>query len=147
MKKKNLIVLAIAIALVVTTAIAVGAGYEPGSAEDPIVTKSYVDEKIAEALAGAGGTGGGGASFTPVNIGPGKKMIGGEGTEIILRSGKAKAVATGSDGLSDVTIGSDIKSGNSVSQNHLLLIPRDDGRGIEASSDIWVLVKGTYTIK
>lgn len=147
MNKKNLIVLAIALALTVTTAVVVGATYEPGSAEDPLVTKSYVDEKIAEALAGGSGSGGGGGVFTPVKIDKSKKLLGGEGTELILRSGKAKAVASGTDGLSDVTLGQDISAGKDVSQNHLLLIPRDDGRGIEASTDIWVMVKGSYTIK
>lgn len=146
MKKKNLIVLAVALALVFTTAVVIGSGYEPGSAEDPIVTKSYVDDKIAGLLASLGGEEGGG-SFTPVNIGPGKKMIGGEGTEIILRSGRARAVAKGTDGLSDVTIGSDIAGGKDVSKNHLLLIPRADGRGIEAVTDIWVMVKGVYTVE
>ena len=147
MNKKNLIVLVLALVLVVSTAVVVGSGYEPGSSEDPIVSKSYVDSKIAEALAGLDGGGAGGGTFTPINIGPGKKMIGGEGTELILRSGRAKAVATGSDGLSDVTVASDVKAGNNIVQNHLLLIPRDDGRGIEAITDIWVMVKGPYTVK
>ncbi len=151
MNKKNLIVMAIALAMVITTAIVVGAGYDPGSAEDPIVTKSYVDSKIAEALEGISGSGGqggseGGLAFTPIKVDKSKQLIGGEGTELILRSGKAKAVAAGKDGLSDVTIGQDITAGKDISQNHLLLVPRDDGRGIEAVTDIWVMVKGPYTV-
>lgn len=151
MNKKNMLVLVIALALVVTTAVAVGAGYEPGSAEDPIVTKSYVDSKIAEVLdkiseSGSGTGTGSGEAFTPVKIDSGKKLIGGEGTELILRSGKAKAVAQ-QDGLSDVTVGQDIGAGKEISKNHLLLVPRDDGRGIEAATEIWVLVKGAYTVK
>ena len=146
MNKANVAVLIVALALIVTTVAVGAAGYEPGSAEDPVVTKSYVDSQIAAALKGVG-TGGSSATFKPVFVEAGKKLIGGEGTELILRSGSALAVASGQDGLSDATEGKDLKGGFAVTRNHLLLIPRADGRGISAAEDIWVMVKGTYTIE
>ncbi|MGI6734558.1 MAG: hypothetical protein ACOX4J_10425 [Anaerovoracaceae bacterium] len=143
MNKANVTVMIVALALIVTTVAVGAAGYEPGSAEDPVVTKSYVDAQIASLK----GTGGSSAVFQPVFVEAGKKLIGGEGTEIILRSGSALAVASGQDGLSDVTEGKDLKGGFAVTRNHLLLIPRADGRGISAAEDIWVMVKGTYSIE
>jgi hypothetical protein len=144
MNKANVTVMIVALALIVTTVAVGAAGYEPGSPEDPVVTKSYVDAQIA-ALKGGGG--GSSAAFQPVFVEAGKNLIGGEGTELILRSGGALAIAKGQDGLSDVTEGKDLQGGFAVTRNHLLLIPRDDGRGINAATDIWVMVKGTYSIE
>ncbi len=144
MNKANFTILVAVLALIVTTAAVGAAGYEPGSPEDPVVTKSYVDAQIA-ALKGSGG--GSGPVFEPVFVEAGKNLIGGAGTELILRSGGALAVAKGQDGLSDVTEGKDLLGTFAVTKNHLLLIPRDDGRGISAATDIWVMVKGAYTIE
>lgn len=143
MNKTNFVVLIVALALIITTAVVGAADYEPGSPEDPVVTKSYVDAQIA-AIKGAEGSA---TVFVPVFVEAGKTLIGGAGTELILRSGGALAVAKGEDGLSDVTEGKDLKATFAVTRNHLLLIPRDDGRGISAATDIWVMVKGTYTIR
>ncbi|GAB1477169.1 hypothetical protein MASR2M70_20050 [Bacillota bacterium] len=144
MNKTNFAVLIIALALVITTAVAGAADFEPGSSGDPVVTKSYVDAKIA-ALKGSDGSAA--SVFTPVFVEAGKTLLGGAGTELILRSGGALAVAEGEDGLSDVTEGKDLKATFALTRNHLLLVPRDDGRGIIAATDIWVMVKGTYTIR
>ncbi|HHX14033.1 MAG TPA: hypothetical protein GX726_03645 [Clostridiales bacterium] len=121
---------------------------EPGTAEDPLVTKSYVDAKIA-ALQNSGGTAepAAGAVFTPVSVAAGKSLIGAGGTELILRSGKATAIDNGKDGVSDLTAGVDLRSGKAIGANHLLLVPRADGRGLRAGTDLWVMVKGPYTIQ
>ncbi|AUG58705.1 hypothetical protein [Acetivibrio saccincola] len=88
--------------------------------------------------------------FIPLELEEGQTLIVGESGEIILRGGKAKAIAGEAGGLSDVTAGSgvDITTGQDVPLNHLLLISRDDGRGLKVvSSKAWVLVKGPYTIE
>jgi len=41
----------------------------------------------------------------------------------------------------------DLMTGSQVVTNHLLLVPRNDGRGITAVTDIWVMVRGTYTVQ
>ena len=143
-KKTNLTLLIVVLALIATTAAVGAAGYEPGSSDDPVVTKSYVDAQIAALKKGDGGTA---TVFEPVFVEAGKTLVGGGGTELILRSGGALAVAKGADGLSDVTEGKDLAGGFAVTRNHLLLVPRDDGRGISAATDIWVMVKGTYSIE
>lgn len=144
MNKANVTVLIVAMALIVTTVAVGAAGYEPGSPEDPVVTKSYVDAQIAALQSGGEVSA---AVFEPVFVETGKSLMGGAGTELILRSGGALAIAKGQDGLSDVTEGKDLPGTLAVTRNHLLLVPRDDGRGIYAATDIWVMVKGTYTIE
>lgn len=88
--------------------------------------------------------------FIPVELKQNQILNCGESTEIILRSGKATAIGGAGGGLSDITsgTGADINTGNDVPLNHLLMISRDDGRGIKATSKTaWVLVKGPYSIK
>lgn len=143
MNKRKLYTILLLLAVLIAATAAVGADtYEPGSENDPVVTKSYVDAQIA-ALSNDGG----GSVFQPVSLDAGDKLIGGEGTELILRSGEAKAITNGANGVSDLTSGKDLTQGATISQNHLLLIPRADGRGISAVTGAWVLIKGSYTIQ
>lgn len=131
-----------------------------GSAADPLVTKSYVDAKFAEMTKlvssviepgkvedtnkntpNEEGT----VSMGYQPIGPieaGQVIFGGEGTEIILRGGKAKAVCPGENGLSDLTAGSDIANDVDIPLNHLLVIPRRDGRGIRIEETAYIMVRG-----
>lgn len=67
--------------------------------------------------------------------------------EIILRSGSAVAYLSGnSSGISDLTSGIDLKEGESLEANHLLLVPRGgDGRGFKVtSSEAYIMVRGGY---
>lgn len=116
---------------------------EAGSASDPVVTKSYVDELFSSI------SGNESASFVfeVVEVPAGSKLIGGAGTEMILRGGKATAIDNGRDGISDLTAGIDLKTGASISMNHLLLVPKEDGRGMQCSLKSWVMVRGEYTIQ
>lgn len=84
--------------------------------------------------------------FTPVQLKSGQKIIGEEGTEVILRTGKAKAYSKVEDGLVNITTGVDLKNGQEVKFNHLVIIPREDGRGLLASADCWLMVKGEFQI-
>ncbi|WP_129598409.1 hypothetical protein [Anaerophilus nitritogenes] len=164
MKNKKLISLALttfmAVGLFSYVAMAIG---EPGSQEDPVVTKSYVetrnqqlkayiDEKIGQILSMKNDTNtgivSGSSTFEVIEVQKGQKVIAGESTEMVLRSGQAKAITTSSGGIADLTIGKDIKDGESISLHHLLLFPRNDGRGIEILWDkTFILVKGTYEIR
>jgi hypothetical protein len=171
MKNKKLIALlaAAALILVVGCFSAVSADNTPGSASDPVVTKSYVDKFVSElrsslsaleskvdASGSSGSSGGSGdtvpdtasASFKVVQVGGGSKLLGAEGTEVILRSGSATAVDNATnDGIADLTDGSNLNGGTAITKNHLMLIPREDGRGIACSTDCYVMVKGGYTIE
>ncbi len=69
--------------------------------------------------------------------------------EIILRTGEAKAYLSGNEsGIADLTAGIDIKEGELLSHNHLLLVPRGgDGRGfIVTSAEVYIMVRGGYNL-
>ena len=143
----------------------------PGTAADPVVSKSYMDAQIdilktqisslQEQIDNLEESGGGGTPSTPdtpatpaeapkfevVKVEAGKSVIGSASTEIILRSGKATAIAGKSGGVSDVTEGADLAQDADVTKNHLLIIPVDDGRGIACTSVCYVMIKGDYTLK
>jgi hypothetical protein len=129
------VILTCAAAVAATVAVRAADG-APGSESDPVVTKSYVDKQLSEA----------GGIFMPLDVPAGKRLIGGAGTEIILRSGEASAIGNESNGVSDLTDGADLQTGSIVQRDHLLLVPRDDGRGVSATTDVWLMVRGPYTI-
>ncbi|SHF77755.1 hypothetical protein SAMN02746089_02535 [Caldanaerobius fijiensis DSM 17918] len=113
---------------------------DPGSQQDPLVTKSYVDAKISQIQNSLQG-------WEIIYLKNSQSLILDAGTQIIVRGGKA-SIISGPDGLSDVTKGEDLKNGAIVPFNHLLITPRSDGRGIKAISDtVIVMVKGSYTVK
>ncbi len=127
----------------------------PGSVDDPLVTKAYVDaviEKRVKQEIEKIGSGGGGASVAleVVTVPWGSKLIAGDGSELIVRSGKAIAYSSDANGLSDLTDGSDVPPGKPVGNNHLILNPRGE-RGVEAdpkqAKGLIVLVRGKYTLK
>ena len=69
------------------------------------------------------------------------------GTEIIVRSGKSVIVTseTSSGGISDITAGVDLPNGETITNNHLLIVPKADGRGIKGIVTGAVMIKGNYT--
>lgn len=143
----------------------------PGSVDDPVVTKSYVDEQIKQALNGKGTTGGsssnsGGSNSNSgnsnsgtnaeadaieiVQLAVGKVLVAEGGAEAVVRTGDAVAYSTTNVGISDLTAGVDITNGKKVPTNHLIWFPRD-GRGIQAAPNakngLIIMVKGNYTIE
>lgn len=136
MKGKQIITLA------VVGATLVGAGFwaghaaastgDPGSAADPLVSKSYVDQA---------------QSFKVLTLQAGTTIYGESGTELILRGGAATAIASPQGGLQDSTAGIDVGQGQPVGLFHLLVVPRTDNRGLRIQTLSWVMVKGNYTLK
>lgn len=135
----------------------------PGTANDPIVTKSYVDEAVKTLLREELSTQSvnedqikkliedskkGSARLTVVELMPGQKLYGGEGAEFIVRGpGKAIAFSGDASGIPDLTGAKDLTAGTVVPHNHLLLFPRE-GRGIQpdpAETDKnFIIVRGPY---
>lgn len=169
---RKLKIMLIAGILAVTTLYA--ADNEPGTANDPLVTKSYVDKKIAE----AGGTSSGAnssnlavqlkaqeqlinvltsqinelkqqssGSFVIVAVPQGKTLFGKQGTEMIIRSGEATVMSAGAGGIQDITEGTDVNGGSQAPKYHLLLVPREDGRGLIANKALTVMVRGGYSLQ
>lgn len=105
----------------------------------------YIDNRIASISTDGGSSGGG---FVIVEVAAGKKIIGKESTEMIVRSGSAKVLANKSgEGISDVTSGKDIKGDVTVELNHLLIVPRSDSRGLSVVKKSFIMVKGGYTLQ
>ncbi len=150
--------------------------FAPGSQQDPLVTQSYVEQRSEQlkfyfeqkydefnsliqqandritAMENGGGTQPGSpaataAVFQVVNVPSGKSLIGHAGTELVLRGGRATAIQSELGGLADLTGARDIGQGQIIPDNHLLLIPRTDGRGVKAETDCIFLVKGRYDIQ
>ncbi len=78
----------------------------------------------------------------------GSKLMAKTPCEIILRTGSAIAVSIISNGLNDITEGTEILNASEIPLYHALLVPRgNDGRGIQITSpDAYVMVRGEYEI-
>ena len=138
--KKKIIALSVGVILLITTvSVAVGT-------DDPLITESYLKNvflnEVKEYIDSKGTS-----SFSVLTVKKGQKFLGGSGCEFILRQGTAAVISSELGGLSDVTAGYDIVTGVDVPPNHLLIIPREDGRGFTALTDVVIMVKGSYTIK
>lgn len=132
------------------------AGLIPGSEQDPLVTASWVEARLtsfaqgqtlplqpAEPLRIVEPA----QVYTVVVVEAGKKMLTGEGTEFILRSGRARAlVPIKETGLVNLTTGKNLNDGELIQRDHLLLSPRDDGRGIITETQAIFLVRSKYRI-
>lgn len=91
---------------------------------------------------------GGASRFEVVEMNKNQILVAGEGAEIIPRSGKFSAVYGANGGLSDITSAKDLKNGDAVVNNHMLIASRGDGRGVKALADkSFLIIKGTYTLK
>ena len=136
---------------------------EPGSASDPLVTLSYlnetflgqimtqVDQKIAarnsQLLQHSGGTGSASsAEFTVVTLSKGQPLTGDIGCEVMLRIGSASCVSPSNPGLIDETTAAALNNGGALAVNHLYMMTIE-GRGVKAgAATTKLLVRGTYTI-
>ena len=114
-----------------------------GTRVDPVVTKSYVDMKIKEQL---GKVEGQKSTFEIVDVPAGKAIYGKQGSEMIIRSGEGRIIASLAGGVQDVTDGVDLAADVLAPKNNLLIIPREDGRGIFANKTMTIMVRGGYTI-
>ena len=137
-----------------------------GTESDPLVTKSYVDQKISAITGGTSNTTlaaqlreqeqliiemrqeienlrqGGSNTFEIVVVPEGKTIYGKQSTEMIVRAGEGNIVASPVGGVQDITEGKDLMGGAVAPRNNLLLIPREDGRGIVATKQLTVMVRG-----
>lgn len=102
---------------------------EPGTEADPLTSQSYVDRL---------------ARWEVVVLQPGAVLAAAQGTELVLRSGRAAVVGSPAGGLADVTDGKDLADRETAKANHLLIAPKGDGRGLRAVTQVILLVRGEY---
>ena len=152
------ILIPVALITAVIAATAVFAIASPGGEDDPLITlsyindkvipqlKEYIDEKLSSQPQGGTTVNQTSAGFTLVNVKANCKIIGAEGTEFVLRMGSGTIVATANGGVADLTGGVDLADGSDIPSNHNLLSPKNDSRGLHMATDGIVLIKGTYTV-
>lgn len=151
---RTVLLLALSALLMTTCSLAA----EAGSAEDPLVTLSYlndtffsqimqrVDEKIAQRTGVSGGGSSSSASFAVVTLSDGQTLTGDIGCEVMLRVGSAVCVSPSDPGLIDETAGTTLANGAALVQNHLYMMTIE-GRGVRASAGtVKVLARGSYTV-
>ncbi|MCG8400431.1 MAG: hypothetical protein MJA84_02420 [Firmicutes bacterium] len=114
----------------------------PGTVDDPLVTKSFVENYMQKVLAEFKPAGGGSLAWSVAELKPGDNFIGKSGTEFILRAGSAIIVDPSGGGVPDLTAGTNVPAGGPVAKNHLFSLPRDDGRGIQAQTDCVIMYRG-----
>lgn len=100
---------------------------EPGSSSDPLITKSYLENRYGWQIT---------TLLKGENIGLDL------GSEAVLRSGKAIVLGTKGGGLADLTLGQDLPDQTFVIANHYLVCPSSDGRGIKALTTSVFLTRG-----
>jgi len=88
------------------------------------------------------------AKMEAIELTTGESLFAEGAVHIMLRAGTALCIAPDpTQGLSDYTEGKEIYNGESLTKNHMCLIPRGDGRGIIATSEsVWIMVEGEYKI-
>jgi len=140
-----LLVLAVAGAACAGLAIAADTG-EPGSHLDPLVTKSFVEQYVTDSVKKALDTAENpGTRWRVKSIAQGQDVIISEGTEFIIRSGKAVIIDPVGSGIPDLTLGASAAGGQPAACNHLFLVPRSDGRGIHAQSAVTLMYLGSLS--
>jgi hypothetical protein len=147
--------------LVVCAAIVFGASilvFASDNINDPAITMSFFENNLIPRIAAMIEARLAGAdiddpnvsfnqNFEVVSVEAGQRLIGEAGTEFILRAGAANIIASELGGISDVTDGVDLENTVPVPQNHLLIVPRSDGRGLNVTSFSYIMVRGQYSIR
>lgn len=113
---------------------------------DELLTDAFVNdvaEKVSEKVGAQSSSSP--STFALVKLKSGQTITAKVGCEALLRLGTASCVSSGTPGLIDMTTGADLAGGKPLEKNHLYLCTVD-GRGIKATSDATLLVRGPYTI-
>lgn len=161
--KKSIIVF---ILILATLTLGVSADTEYSSADDPLVSKSYVNdvlgpqimaqvlEKIEKEyvkLSDISNVSAG--EYKVLTLSKNQTLMASGVCEIVILSGNATALITSSanvsngEGLIDLTVGSVITNGSLIKTNSYVIIPKSDGRGFVVTSDSAViLARGSYVV-
>ncbi|RCK81345.1 MAG: hypothetical protein OZSIB_2214 [Candidatus Ozemobacter sibiricus] len=108
------------------------AAQAPGTAGDPLVTKSYLEQMFR---------------FHTMVIPAGETLAVGVGDLLVLRSGRLKLRAPRGKGLVDLTTGEEIPPDAFIPANHLILVPDSAAYVLEAQSLTLLLGQGIGAAK
>ena len=137
MKKRKVLVFALALILVFGAGVGIG-GYaatnQPGSAGDPVITKSYLDSKISEFNKAT--------TYKEITLNSGKSLNLGKGATFLITAGSGKATGN----LVDLSKGAALAKGKAVTKYHNYVV-KVASTGLKATADCTVYVCGEYEIK
>ena len=144
MKEKTLKIIIAVLAVLLVAGVTAYAATNYGSKDDPLITKSYLDEVVipqmaeefqkkldaaaAEIVRSAPG------EFTKVDLKSGQTLYCSTGSELLPVFGTLSAVGT----MADTTAGGAVSTGSALVEN---------GGGASASSTAAVLICGSYRIE
>ena len=109
-----------------------GAGAEPGSSGDPLITQSYLEEQLKDISSGG---------FHKIKVPKGRTLSCSSGTQIILYSGSATVSSEG--GLLNLTQGGLFSAGDTIAKYQSYLVP-EKGRGVTCGSESILFIQGEY---
>ena len=151
MKEKGLKTVIAVLALLLVAGVGAYAATNYGTRDDPLITKSYLDEVVkpqmetelqtqldAAAAAIRSSTPG---EFAKVELRAGQSLRCAAGCQLLPVSGSVKALGA----LADTTAGEALAAGAALSLNHLFMATED--AGVSASGAATVLVSGSYTLE
>ena len=128
------VILALAGAFFLGTKVGASNG-APGSVSDPLITKSYLEERLAGGSEGSSFS----AGYKKVSVKKGATLSCNYGAVIVLYKGSAKVSDAGS--LINVTAGTVFNKGDTIAKYESYLIP-ESGCGVKAESDSIIFLLG-----
>ena len=168
--KSNVFVIFVLILIATAFFYAPTTASQPGDVNDPLVTRSYVENRIAQlqieiaalrsALSGVDPnaiqhipqttpspavTASERDIFQVLHMQQGQIISFEASAEFILRGGSGTAI-TGVNGIINITSGIDVLNGENISLHHMMMVPVADGRGVLFNTESWIMVRGGYTI-
>lgn len=157
MSRKKLLITILCIALgVAALSAAVYAAVSYGSSDDPLITKSYLDEVLQPQLeaqfqaeldaALEDVENGSSGDFKVLTLTTGQTVTCGVGCEVMLRIGSATAVGSDYPVLVDTTSGESVAGGTAMKANHLYMVTIVNNGFKATSGTTKVLIKGDYTV-
>ena len=157
MSRRKIITIALCVlAAVAALSAAVYAAVSYGSQDDPLISKSYLDEVLAPQLeadfqaeldaAIADIEKQESGDFVVISLTKGQSVSCGVGCEVMLRIGSAVAQGADYPVLVDSTNGDSVPSGSDLKSTHLYLVTIA-GNGFKATAGTTkLLIRGNYTI-
>lgn len=150
MNKTHKRIIAAVLAVLLVAGVSAYAAIKYGSKDDPLITKSYLDSVVQPQMekelqdqlnaAQAGMQSSVAGEFTELSLSSGNSVKCSVGSELLLRSGSAKALGS----LVDTTTGSNVSAGGALTANHLYMAV-EDGSGLTAAASAVILVSGSYS--
>ena len=145
--KKNTVIVMLVIALILSVSVSFGIYAATEKSSMTLISLDYVENSLKPWVREQVSAGDG--AYEIVYLTKGQKLLPDDTAELVVRSGSAVSVSPfTTQGLSDLTNGAELFDGMTVEQNHQVLVPRGDGRGILiTSSQSYVMIRGPYTVE